>query len=55
VVEALARRGVLGGVPASRFWPGQPELDRLLIVAATETNTEDEMEAFATALSEAIR
>ncbi|HUB95279.1 MAG TPA: aminomethyl-transferring glycine dehydrogenase subunit GcvPA [Stellaceae bacterium] len=55
VVEVLARRGVLGGVPASRFWPGNAELAPLLIVAATETNTEDEMDAFAQALGEAIR
>jgi glycine dehydrogenase subunit 1 len=55
VVEVLARRGVLGGVAASRFWPDMPELDPLLIVAATETNTEDEVEAFASALAEAIR
>ena len=51
VVEALARRGILGGVPASRFWPDRPELADLLLVAATETNTEDEMDAFAAALA----
>ncbi|OYD84557.1 aminomethyl-transferring glycine dehydrogenase subunit GcvPA [Azospirillum brasilense] len=52
VVEALARRGVLGGVPASRLFGGG--LDDLLIVAATETNTESDMDAFATALAEVL-
>ncbi|MBP2310870.1 aminomethyl-transferring glycine dehydrogenase subunit GcvPA [Azospirillum soli] len=52
VVEALAERRILGGVPASRLYPG--ELDDLLLVAATETNTEADMDAFATALSEVL-
>ncbi|TWA64513.1 glycine dehydrogenase (decarboxylating) alpha subunit [Azospirillum brasilense] len=52
VVEALAQRGVLGGVPASRLFGGG--LDDLLIVAATETNTESDMDAFATALAEVL-
>ncbi len=52
VVDALAAKGVLGGVPASRL---SPELKNLLIVAATEMNTEDEMDALAAALREALR
>ncbi|AWK85447.1 aminomethyl-transferring glycine dehydrogenase subunit GcvPA [Azospirillum thermophilum] len=52
VVEALARRRILGGVPASRLFPG--ELEDLLLVAATETNTESDMDAFAKALSEVL-
>ena len=55
VVEALAAQGVLGGVPASRFWPDRPELADLLIVAATETNTDEDMDAFAACLEEALR
>ncbi|HXQ49485.1 MAG TPA: aminomethyl-transferring glycine dehydrogenase subunit GcvPA [Stellaceae bacterium] len=55
VVDALARRGILGGVPASRFWPERPELADLLIVAATEMTTEAEMDRFAAALAEALR
>ena len=54
VVEALARRGVLAGVPASRLWPGRPELADLLILAATETNTEEDMAALAQGLREAL-
>ena len=55
VIAELARRGVLGGVPASRLWPGRAELANLLIVAATETSTEDEMDAFAATLREVLR
>ena len=55
VVEALAARQILGGVPASRLWPERPELADLLLVAATETNTEDEMSSFAAALGEVLR
>ncbi len=52
IVEALAAKRILGGVPASRFWP---EHKNLLLVAATETNTDDEMDVFVAALREALR
>jgi len=55
VVEALAQRGVLGGVPASRCWQQQDALADLLIVAASETNTEEERTRFAAALAEVLR
>ncbi|MGF1457349.1 MAG: aminomethyl-transferring glycine dehydrogenase subunit GcvPA [Alphaproteobacteria bacterium] len=54
VVDRLADKGVLGGVPASRLWPHRPELDSLLIVAATETNTDADRAAFAAALEEVL-
>jgi glycine dehydrogenase subunit 1 len=54
VVDAMARRGVLGGVPASRLDPADPALEPLLLVAATELNGEADMDALATALREAI-
>ncbi len=54
VVEELAARGILGGVPASRFYPSYPELEDVLLVAATETNTPEEMETFAAALEEIL-
>ncbi|TAL00726.1 MAG: aminomethyl-transferring glycine dehydrogenase subunit GcvPA [Rhodospirillaceae bacterium] len=54
VVEDLAKRGILGGVPVSRFYPSYPELADLLMVAATETNTEADMDALATALKEVL-
>ena len=52
VVEQLAERRILGGVPASRLFAGA--LEDLLIVAATETNTESDMDAFAKALAEVL-
>ena len=50
VVDELAARGVLGGVPLGRLYPGAPELHRGLLVAATETNTDEDIEVFAEAL-----
>jgi glycine dehydrogenase subunit 1 len=54
VVETLAARGILAGVPAARLWPERPELANLLLVAATETNTDDDIDALARALHEAL-
>ena len=54
VVEAMAGQGVLGGVPVSRLLPGEAALENLLVVAATETNTEAEMDKFADALGGAL-
>jgi glycine dehydrogenase subunit 1 len=52
VVERLARKGVIAGVPASRFYPKAKDL---LLVTATEMTTEDDIEIFATKLTEALR
>jgi glycine dehydrogenase subunit 1 len=54
VVDALAERGILAGVPASRLWPDRPELADLLLVAATETSSEADMDSFARALAEVL-
>jgi len=54
VVDALAERGILGGVPVSRFYPGEEELAGLMLVAATETNTAEDMDALAVALEEVL-
>src|SRR3954451_22700605 len=53
VVEQLADRGVLGGVPVSRLLPGAG-LDDLLLVASTEVNTDDDRAAFVAALKEVL-
>lgn len=53
VVDALADKGVLGGVPASRLLPGAG-LDDLLIVASTEINTDEDRAAYAAALGEVL-
>ena len=50
VVERLAARGVLGGVPVSRLLPGAG-LDDLLLVASTEVNTDEDRAALADALA----
>jgi len=54
IVERLAGRGILAGVPASRLYRDRPVLDDLLLVAATETNSQDDIDAFAAALAEEI-
>jgi glycine dehydrogenase subunit 1 len=53
IVERLAEKGVLGGVPVSRLLPGAG-LDNLLLVASTEVNTDDDRAAFAAALKEVL-
>ena len=54
IVDKLVAKGVLAGVPASRLWPDRPELADLLIVAATETNTDADMDLYARALAEVV-
>jgi glycine dehydrogenase subunit 1 len=54
VVEKLAAKGILGGVPASRFYPDYPELAPVLILAATETNIAADMDRLAAALAEVL-
>ena len=54
MVEALADEGVLAGVPVSRLYPNEPDLADLLLVAATETTTEADMDEFAAKLQEVL-
>ena len=54
VIEKLAAMGVLAGVPVSRLEPNRPELARLIIVASTEVNTDDDRAAYAAALKEVL-
>jgi glycine dehydrogenase subunit 1 len=54
IVEKLAAKGVLGGVPASRLDPARPELRDLIIVASTEVNTDEDRAAYAAALREVL-
>ncbi|MCC6914923.1 MAG: aminomethyl-transferring glycine dehydrogenase subunit GcvPA [Rhodospirillaceae bacterium] len=53
-VEALAKKGVLGGVPASRFYPTYPELANILVVCATETNSAEDRVKLVKALTEVL-
>jgi glycine dehydrogenase subunit 1 len=53
VVETLADRGVLGGIPVSRLLP-DAGLDDLLLVASTEVNTDNDRSALVAALKEVL-
>ncbi|MEW9857015.1 aminomethyl-transferring glycine dehydrogenase subunit GcvPA [Novosphingobium sp. M1R2S20] len=50
-VRALADRGVLGGVSLGRLYPGVDALANGLLVTATETVTDEDIEVFATELA----
>ncbi len=54
VVRAMADRNVLGGVSLGRLYPGEESLANGLVVAVTETVTEEDLEALAEALGEAL-
>ena len=54
VIEKLAAKGVLGGVPVSRLEPDKPDLADLILVASTEINTDDDRAAYAAALKEVL-
>jgi glycine dehydrogenase subunit 1 len=53
-VRALADRGVLGGVSLGRLYPGADGLANGLVVTATETVTDEDIEMFATKLAEVL-
>ncbi|WP_127144761.1 aminomethyl-transferring glycine dehydrogenase subunit GcvPA [Pelagibacterium montanilacus] len=50
IVDALAARGILAGVPVSRLQPGEPDVDRLIVLAATELTTDADIAALVEAL-----
>jgi len=54
IVEALASRGVLAGVPASRLYPDRPQLADLLLIAATEMTTDEDIDRLEEGLREAL-
>ncbi|HVY20343.1 MAG TPA: aminomethyl-transferring glycine dehydrogenase subunit GcvPA [Bauldia sp.] len=54
VIDKLAARGVLGGVPVSRLERDNPAVRDLIVVAATEINTEADRAAYAQALREVL-
>ncbi|WP_153770883.1 aminomethyl-transferring glycine dehydrogenase subunit GcvPA [Labrenzia sp. CE80] len=54
VVEALAEKGILAGVPVSRLEPGKAELENLLVVASTEVNTDEDRASLVGALKEVL-
>ncbi|WP_395708676.1 aminomethyl-transferring glycine dehydrogenase subunit GcvPA [Reyranella sp.] len=54
VVEALAAKRILAGVPVSRLIPDDPSVDTLLLLAATETATEAGMAPLIAGLKEVL-
>jgi glycine dehydrogenase subunit 1 len=54
VVRSLAKQGILGGVALGRLYPGVATLANGLVVAVTETTSEDDVERLASALEEAL-
>lgn len=54
VVEALASRNILAGVPASRLLPNDPAAQNLLILAATECTSSEDVKALVSALKDII-
>lgn len=54
VIDALAKRKILGGVPVSRIYANRPAFADLLLVAVTETNTEADIDALCAGLSEVL-
>jgi glycine dehydrogenase subunit 1 len=53
-VHKLAEKGVLGGVSLGRLYPDNDGLSKGLVVAVTETVTEEDIAAFAAALKEVL-
>ena len=54
VIHKLAEKDILGGVSLGRLYPGNAALENGLVVAVTETVTEADIAAFATALKEVL-
>ncbi len=53
LIDDLARRGVIGGLPASRLAP-HAGLDDLVVVAATELDSAADRAAYAAALAQCL-
>ena len=55
VVEVLAAKGIVAGVPGGRLWPDDPAMADLLIVASTEVTTPEDVAALAEGLRDALQ
>ncbi|MBK8085856.1 MAG: aminomethyl-transferring glycine dehydrogenase subunit GcvPA [Devosia sp.] len=55
VIERLAARGILAGVPVSRLEPGDGHVGSLIVLAATELTTKADIAALTEALEEALQ
>jgi glycine dehydrogenase subunit 1 len=54
IVETLAHKGILAGVPASRFHPDRKELRDILLIATTELTTTGDMDQLEQGLREVL-
>ncbi len=54
IVEEMANKGVLAGVPVKRLIPDDIDTENMLIVAATELTTNSDIEKFVTCLRETL-
>lgn len=54
LVDALATKGILGGVPLGRLYADQPALANGLLLTATECNTDEDMASLVAALKEVL-
>ena len=53
-LQSDAAKRILGGVPVSRLVPDDPSVANLLLLAATETATDDGMSALIAGLKEVL-
>ena len=53
-VHAMVEKGVLGGVSLGRLYPGNEALQNGLVIAVTETVTDQDIDALEAALKEAV-
>jgi glycine dehydrogenase subunit 1 len=54
VIEKLAQKGILGGVPVARLLPDDKTVADLIVVASTEVNTDDDRAAYIKAMKEVL-
>ena len=54
-VRDMADRGILGGVSLGRLYPGADSLENGLVIAVTETVTDEDVDTFEAALKELVR
>jgi glycine dehydrogenase subunit 1 len=54
-VHAIVERGVLGGVSLGRLYPGVDALENGLVLAVTETASDEDIDALDAALKEVVR
>jgi glycine dehydrogenase subunit 1 len=54
VVDGLAEKGVLAGIPVSRCYPNRTDLAEIVLVAATEMVTPEDVDRFERELKEAL-